>query len=687
MPALRRRINDKVAALRVRVAPRRRLYRLLGKPLPSGYGRPLALGPMFSDWTDRMAGGRVVLYPDAWRVHPGLDTPDPARVAVVIHVFYPELLPELLDGLRCLPVDFDLFITNSSGAELDVPERLGQMRSLKVFQIRNHGRDIWPTVALVNTGALDPYLLILKLHTKKSAWRSAHETLAGDGTAWRTALITDLLGSEENVISILSAFSGDPLLGQVTADGSVADAGQWGDNQFNVIDLAQRLEMRFETADLRFAAGSMYWCRGLVLQGLRALAMTEEDFEEETGQINGQIPHAIERLVGIVTSEAGLSIDERSVVVARGAGLDWRRFQDGLLTPRARFVPFYLPQFHRVAENDAWWGTGFTEWTNVASTRPVYPGQHQPRVPADLGFYDLRSDETRADQAAMARDAGVNGFMYYYYWFAGQRLLNEPIEAMRRSTIDFPYCIMWANENWTRRWDGNTSDVLMAQDHEHVPPETFIDDVAEFLQDTRYLTVDGRKVLAVYRPAQIPDLASVVSRWREEARRLGVGELHLLMVDVGATFAVDGAVQQEARLLFDGALAFPPHNFSNIGIDRYAVGVHHRFQGAVYSYAHLAEKSIQSSARGLEENYYPAAMVGFDNTARRQWESDIWFGSNPYAFRRWLGALASAVSERDREHRLIFINAWNEWAESAVLEPTLRQGRSFLMALRDVAFS
>jgi lipopolysaccharide biosynthesis protein len=271
--------------------------------------------------------------------------------------------------------------------------------------------------------------------------------------------------------------------------------------------------------------------------------------------------------------------------------------------------------------------------------------------------------------------------MYYYYWFAGKRLMSGPVEALLDGDVNKPFCLMWANENWTRRWDGRGQDVLMGQDYDKVPATQFIDDVLPFLADERYLRVDGRPVLAIYRIAQIPDFESVVEHWRVRAREAGVGEIHLLSVDVAREF--DGLVGGVKSAGLDGTLGFPPHNLRWDWVPHAGLSVDRRFRGNLLSYGAIA-RDAERRLLNLATSTYPGVMVNFDNTSRRQWKSDVWFGSNPYTFRRWLSSAASAVSHREPEQRLIFINAWNEWGESAVLEPTQRFGRTFLLAVRDV---
>jgi lipopolysaccharide biosynthesis protein len=269
--------------------------------------------------------------------------------------------------------------------------------------------------------------------------------------------------------------------------------------------------------------------------------------------------------------------------------------------------------------------------------------------------------------------------MYYYYWFAGKRLLHAPIEALVRSDVPQPFCVMWANENWTRRWDGGDSDILIAQD-EGASPDLFVDDIVPLLADDRYLTVDGRKLIAVYKPGQIAYFADVVSAWRSRARAAGVGELFIVAVDFGGERGLDNMPEHGV----DASLGFPPHNHLWQKVPEGVIDVDGRFKGMVLSYAALAEDACLRLRSGEGTPSFPGVMVAFDNTPRRQWGPHIWFGSNPYTFRRWLAVAVESVAERPSDERLVFVNAWNEWAEGAVLEPTDRFGRTFLLAVRDV---
>lgn len=638
----------------------------------------------FADWVERRLARNSAGFPDAWRTVEALPLRQPSRVGVLLHAFYADLVPELLVALRTVPVEFDLIVTNATGTPLSLDTtELPRARNVVVLEVANHGRDIWPMVQVVNAGALDPYELVLKLHTKRSEWRAGHQELAGSGEQWRASLIDSLLGSVANVQKILSAFAEDPDLGVVTAPDSLLGPEFWGGDEQLTRELLRRLELDLNPDELRFPAGSFYWIRAFVLQGLRALSMTEEDFEAEAGQVDATTAHAIERSIGILSEEAGLSLTTGDELVPLDAG-SWQRYRrDVPQPPRVRIIPFYLPQFHPTPENNRWWGEGFTEWANVTAARPVYLGHNQPNLPSELGFYDLRLDEVRQAQMDLATAHGVTGFMYYYYWFAGQRLLNLPIEKLAASSVEKPFCLMWANENWTRRWDGRTSDILMGQDYDRVPATEFIEDVLQFLADPRYLRINDRPVLAVYRPTQLPDFPAVLKVWRERAREYGIGELTILSVDVAREF--DGLDTDPRSAGLDGMLGFPPHNLKWEWVPHGGLRVDRRFRGNILSYQAMA-RDAERKLLHLTEDGYPGVMVTFDNTARRQWQPDLWYGSNPYTFRRWLAAARSSVIHRAAPDRVVFINAWNEWAESAVLEPSRRFGRSYLQAVRDVVF-
>jgi lipopolysaccharide biosynthesis protein len=647
------------------------------QPLPPGQ-RPAAL----AEWVNRGPyTSRWFGFPLAWTMRDDARFEHPSRVAVVVHCFYADLFEEILTFVRNIPVPFDLIVTNASGESID-PLAVDQpnLANHVVLPIENHGRDIYPLMALVNADLLNPYDVVLKVHTKRSTWRSSHD-LAGDGDTWRRELLTGLLGDGDRMRDVLTAFASDPTLGIVTAPGSVLGPEYWGDNQEITRTLLRRLELDLDEPGLVFAAGSMYWTRAFLLNGLRALGMSRDDFPDEAGQVNQTTAHGMERLLGAVTTEAGLSIRASTEIAPRSSEA-WEVFtHDRPLDPPVDVVPFYLPQFHDVPENSQWWGPGFTEWTNVAAGRPAYLGHHQPKLPRDLGFYDLHSPWVMPRQEDLARQYGISAFMFYHYWFAGQPILADPIRSRLERTGGLPFCIMWANENWTRRWDGGDKDMLMHQDYSRVPATEFIDSILDLLAHPEYFRLAGRPVLSVYRPAQIPQVGDVVAHWRSAVRDAGIGELLMVAVDMEASFdGLPGTPQDHG---FDALMSFPPHNLEWTWRPHEGLGVRPGYLGNIFEYRKLAERSMAQLPQRQGEQLFPGVMVGFDNTARRPDASDLWYGANPYTFRRWLAATLRSVMAKPRSERIVFINAWNEWAEGTVLEPTDKYGLTCLQAVRD----
>ncbi|WP_082121138.1 glycoside hydrolase family 99-like domain-containing protein [Dyella japonica] len=348
-----------------------------------------------------------------------------------------------------------------------------------------------------------------------------------------------------------------------------------------------------------------------------------------------------------------------------------------------RTIAFYLPQFHPFPENDLWWGPGFTEWTNVTKAKPNYVGHYQPRVPADLGYYDLRVTETMEKQAEMARRYGLGGFCYYYYWFAGHRLLERPIENMLLTgRPDFPFCLCWANENWTRRWDGQEHDVLMAQKHSDDDDVAVIRDLMRYFRSPNYIRINGKPLILVYRITLFPDFARTSAIWRQVCRDEGIGEIYITQVE---SFELASAGIPPSQLGCDAAVEFPPQGMAQ----PYPVKaplLNPDFQGAVADYRDIA---VRYATRELPAyKRFMGTMPGWDNTARRQNNSYSFEHATPGAFQAWLEtAIARTKQQYTGDERLVFINAWNEWAEGAYLEPDRRFGHTYLEAVQNALTS
>ncbi|HEV2211104.1 MAG TPA: FkbM family methyltransferase [Verrucomicrobiae bacterium] len=348
----------------------------------------------------------------------------------------------------------------------------------------------------------------------------------------------------------------------------------------------------------------------------------------------------------------------------------------GWETPDVKLLAFYLPQFHCIPENDTWWGKGFTEWTNVRRGKALFPDHYQPHVPhPSVGYYDLTDPAVMERQAEMARRFGIHGFCFHHYWFGGKRLLEMPLERLLQTgKPNFPFCLCWANENWTRRWDGHDDEVLIAQQHSPEDDENFIQDVVRFLRDRRYIRVGGRPLLLIYRPLLLPDPAATFQRWRSACRAKGLGELYLA--------GVQGFGFRDPRSLgLDAAIEFPPNAAVLGGLSGAEHGVGREFQGRLYDYEQLKLK-VQSRRRE-EYQMFRGVMPSWDNTARRGTQASLFVGSNPQSYYLWLAHMVRETrAEAKPDERLVFINAWNEWAEGCHLEPDERYGFAWLNATR-----
>jgi glycosyltransferase involved in cell wall biosynthesis len=348
--------------------------------------------------------------------------------------------------------------------------------------------------------------------------------------------------------------------------------------------------------------------------------------------------------------------------------------------PRAKVIAYYLPQFHAITENDTWWGTGFTEWTNLGRATPRFAGHYQPRIPRDLGHYNLGGPDAGAAvmrrQIAMAKSGGVHGFVFYWYWFNGHRLLEKPVEAfLADRSLDMPFALMWANENWTRRWDGAEADVLMSQDYRAEEEDTLIDELARHFADPRYIRLQGRPILTMYRAGLMPAPKDTVDGWRRRFRERHGEDPVFVMAQ-----SFDDVDPRDFG--FDGAIEFPPHKLAKrtTPISAALDYLDPDFTGTVFSYDAVVQASLEEP-----EPEFPlikCAVPGWDNDPRKQGNGTVVIhGGTPASYEAWMAELTGrAVRNPFFGEPLVCVNAWNEWCEGAYLEPDLHFGAAFLNA-------
>jgi len=364
----------------------------------------------------------------------------------------------------------------------------------------------------------------------------------------------------------------------------------------------------------------------------------------------------------------------------------------------ARAIAFYLPQFHPIPENDKAWGQGFTEWTNVAKAKPLFKGHDQPRLPADLGFYDLRVPDVREAQAQMAKTAGIEGFCYWHYWFgSGRQVLERPFnEVLASGKPDFPFCLAWANESWTGRWHGLDKKVIAQQEYPGPDDEKqHFNVLHKAFQDDRYIRVNGKPLFILYRPREHPRQREFVDLWRRMAQQAGLPGLVLLGVDTPSW--------DWKSVGFDGRIERTPANFISpstriIGPDWQAAlwqSLHHYLRlmlGHRFKLSALNAKAIETHhyAKAVDRypedtmptGTYPTVISNWDNTPRSGRRGMIFGGETPDHYRRWLKKAAVRLQDNPQEQRLLFIKSWNEWAEGNYLEPDARHGHAYLKATR-----
>lgn len=336
-----------------------------------------------------------------------------------------------------------------------------------------------------------------------------------------------------------------------------------------------------------------------------------------------------------------------------------------------RAIAFYLPQYHPIPENDAWWGEGFTEWTNVVRAQPLFDGHYQPHLPSTLGFYDLRLPEVRNAQADLAKEYGIYGFCYYHYWFNGRRLLERPFqEVLSSGEPDLPFCLCWANENWTRAWDGRQGEVLIEQNYCEEDDRKHIQWLLRVFRDKRYIRVDNRPFMLIYLSTRLPNVRRTVEIWREEAKKSGEG-LYLCKVE-SAPYEYGNPGSDG----FDACVEFQP-DWGNLGPVKRRLPNGH----VVFDYAEIVERMLNKPVPPYKR--FPCVTPMWDNSPRRKQAALIIDNSTPDLYEKWLRTVVAKLEAHNLDENIVFINAWNEWGEGNHLEPGAKHGKAYLEATRN----
>ena len=571
-----------------------------------------------------------------------------ARAVLVMNASDHEALDEVLRQLDSMLLDADVVVTHPNTISL-LPNPVSATPVSSIFALAYPGNWAGSKVLmhLINNGPLADYESVLWIRniTKGNLISQKLDVVLPPLLATGT--------DNRNLIS--ESFDSFPI-------------GDHADLRRAIGTIFARLGRRGPQGNVPRPSGNIIGIPALVISQLKAYSIKDKDFADSKSH-----DQMLVTLIGAIADEADLvkvqTGKSNSIPLATSTG-----------ERTIKAIAFYLPQFHPIDENDRWWGKGFTEWTNVTKARPLFRFHYQPQLPADLGFYDLRLPQTQLAQANLAQEHGLHGFCYYYYWFDGKKVLNEPIERMLESGIpDYPFCVCWANENWSRNWDGQNRHVLLEQHYSEESNRALIHEFIKLMRDPRYIRHNGKPVLLVYRVRIIPNWLETARMWRDECRKAGIGEIHLCAVRFGLE-PLDG---HPSEFGLDSFVLFPPHESEKVDARSAVRDLAKDFNGTILDYDTAMLKDLERFEDGYEWPVHRGVMLGWDNTARRPRDSRIFLGSTPARLHRWLKGILSQESRHNEDREsLIFINAWNEWAEGTMLEPSTRFGRGYLQALR-----
>lgn len=377
---------------------------------------------------------------------------------------------------------------------------------------------------------------------------------------------------------------------------------------------------------------------------------------------------------------------------------------------KARVIAYYLPQFHPIPENDKYWGKGFTEWTNVAKAKPLFKGHYQPRIPADLGFYDLRLPEVREQQAQMAREAGIEGFCYWHYWFGnGKRLLQRPFnEVLQSGKPDFPFCLAWANHSWkTSTWENGGKDRMIVEQR-YLGEEDYtlhFQEVLPAFKDKRYITIEGKPLFAIFDPYNFQDVSNFIKTWQRLAKENGLKGIYFIAMSNSTSTLqrnADGTLKRVApnlqsservykdllNLGFDGINSFGKSRAEMLYMGKYAriaKKLLHQYLPFLPTHCINYEKITQHffAPEDSWQNVYPSIFPQWDRTPRAGNSEGVYVNATPTTFKKHIQNALNVIKNKDMEHRILFLRSWNEWGEGNYVEPDLKYGHGFLDAIKE----
>ncbi|MDR0555724.1 MAG: glycoside hydrolase family 99-like domain-containing protein [Holosporaceae bacterium] len=664
------------------------------------------------------------------------------RIAVHFHLFYADTCKYFYDNLKNLAgVDYDLFVSTPC-PEL-VNEITTALPGARVSIVENRGYDIGAFIEFINKINLFNYDFVLKIHTKSISGCSL--TLNNgkdiDRSCWRDLLVENLIGSPKIIEQNIGILKNNDDIGMIGARDLIFHDDYWLDG---IRDILNKIGIPYEFETNTFIAGSMFLVKSKLLQPLKNIYSIKDFVPSKINVNHGTLAHSVERLLGTLIIAQGYKIhgcDYSRVIKFIKNRSNWvlkrKRLEDraivkifnrilfekkyfplrkeiclfgmlkfsfntsrkniqklfaNMLTGKsdffveelrdnyireekdAKLIAYYLPQFYRFKENDEWHGKGFTEWTNVTKSLPLYVGHYQPHLPLN-GFYHLNLD-TMKEQAELAQKYGIYGFCFYYYWFSGTKIMEKPIlELLNCQEIDIPFMICWTNENWNKKWDGTTNELLMEQRLEDDDGERFFHDILPFFNDRRYIRVNDCPVLMIYQSSFFPKekLEKFIKDIRNLSKLNGFKDLYITTSNLEHN-PLDYGI--------DAIMEFPPHGMKLLKKFRTKKVI----QNSRYNVYDLKDY-VKNKKFLYDSNYrvFKCVFPGWDNSPRRaKLGCVIYDNGNPSLYKEWLMECIKYTNETHPVgDRIIMINAWNEWAEGAHLEPDRKFGYAYLQATRE----
>lgn len=606
-------------------------------------------------------------------------------VAVHLHLYNTNNLNECYSYLNNIPLHYDLYvsISNSADAESILNEfknLLNKATNIFVEPVPEQGEDIAPLIVQFGK-RLTKYEIVAHVHNKVNPQTN-------DLTNWMQDSFIKLMGPSNSsggrvahIISLLQTTA--KIIFPETYTQSLGSGGGWDTNgKFENHILEKYTHFSIDNfLNIEFSENSMFWARTSCLKDLLSLPLSYNDFPFNSSTAEVARGHTYERVISIFAS----THQGHYIRIHTGDSIkDYREYEDQhdystkVAHSDIKVLSYYLPQFHPIPENDLWHGKGFTEWTKVIAANPLFEGHYQQHIPhADIGYYLLDSPETLRRQADQMKKAGVHGQVFYHYWFAGKLILEDPAQLLLNTPdIQMPFCFCWANENWTRRWDGNENEILLGQNYSPQDAHDFIHYLIPFFKDPRYIMIEDRPVLFIYRPSSIPNAEEYLDIWERECKKNGIQRPYVVAVLTrGAInpndFGMDAAVERVLHDWTDGAV---PEIKDTLHTYR-------PFNGKVLSYSEVASFYMEQK-EAKDFTYFRSLVPIWDNTARYGSEAYLLHGSTPQRFQEWMeSSIAYTQATLPPDRRFVLVNAWNEWAEGAHLEPDTRYGYSYLNSI------